>query len=107
MHWCFLYIESVKDYVDHYYGYLSVNMDAEVITKLMVSQQLLSEDALMAASNDYQINCLILQQVRMMNLQTILSFGQLLQTDDSQKEIGTMFVDSELIKLLNNDLVAM
>ena len=81
-------------------------MDAEVVTKLMVSQQLLSEDTLMTASNDYQKNCLILQQVRMMNLETILSLGQLLQTDDSQNHIGTIFVDGELIKLLNNDSVA-
>ena len=69
-------------------------MDAEVVTQLMVSQQLLSEYVVMAASSDYLKNCLILQ-VRLMNVQSLLSFGKLLLTNDSQKHIGTMFVDGK------------
>ena len=85
----------MKDFIDHYYDYLSVNMDAEVVTKLMVSQQLFSEDIVMAASSDYHKNCLILQQVRLMNVQSLVSFGELLLTNDSQKHIGTMFVNGK------------
>ena len=88
----FCHIATVKDFIDHYYDYLSVNMDAEVVTQLMVSQQLLSEDV-MAASSDHLKNCLILQQFRLINVQSLLSFGKLLLTNDSQKHIGTMFVD--------------
>ena len=91
----FCHIVTVKDFIDHYYDYLSVNMDAEVVTKLMVSQQLLSEDIVVAASSDYHKNCLILQQVRLMNVQSLVSFGELLLTNDSQKHIGTMFVDGK------------
>ena len=85
----------MKDFISHYYDYLSVNMDAEVVTQLMVSQQLLSQDIVMAASSDYQQNCLILQRVGLMNVQTLLSFGKLLLKSDSQEHIGTMLIDGK------------
>ena len=88
----FCYIATVKDFINHYYDYLSVNMDAEVVTQLMVSQQLLSEDIVMAASSDYQKNCLILQQVRQMNVQSLVSFSELLLTNDIQKHIGNILI---------------
>ena len=88
----FCHIATVKDFINHYYDYLSVNMDAELVTQLMVSQQLLSEDIVMAASSDYQKNCLILQQVRLMNVQMLVSFVELLLTNDSQKHIGTILI---------------
>ena len=72
-------------------------MDAEAVTQLMMSQQLLSEDIIMAASSDYHKNCLVLQRVRLMNLQSLISFGKLLQTSDSQKHIGTLFIDGKYI----------
>ena len=89
----FCHIATVKDFINHYYDYLSVNMDAEVVTQLMVSQRLLSEDIVMAVSSDYQKNFLILQQVRMMNVETLVSFSELLLTSDSQKHIGTVLID--------------
>ena len=70
-------------------------MDAEVVTQLMVYQQLLSEHVVTAASSDYLKNRLIIQQVRLMNVQSLLSFGKSLLTNDSQKHIGTMFVDGK------------
>ena len=91
----FCYIATVKDFINHYYDYLSVNMDAEVVTQLMVSQQLLSEDIVMAASSDYQKNCLILQQIRQMNVQSLVSFSESLLTNDVQKHIGTMLIDGK------------
>ena len=91
----FCHIATVKDFINHYYDYLSVNMDAEVVTQLMVSQQLLSEDIVMAASSDYQKNCLILQQVRQMNVQSLVSFSESLLSNDIQKHIGTMLIDGK------------
>ena len=67
-------------------------MDAEVVTKLMVSQQLLSEDIVMAASSDYLKNTLVLGRVRLMCIQSLMSFGQLLQSIDSQKHIGAILI---------------
>jgi len=89
------HIETVKNFIDHYYYYLSVNMDADVVTQLMVSQKLLSEEVIVAAASDYQKNCLILQQVRLMNIQTLESFVELLQNNDSQQHVGVMLSDSE------------
>ena len=86
------HIATVKDFINNYYDYLSVNMDAEVVTQLMVSQQLLSEDIVMAASSDYQKNCLILQQVRQMNVQSLVSFSESLLTNEVQKHIGTILI---------------
>ena len=82
----------MKDFINHYYDYLSVNMDAEVVTQLMVSQQLVSEDIAMAASSDYQKNCLILQQVRQMNVQSLVSFSESLLTNDIQEHIGMFLI---------------
>ena len=84
----FCHIATVKDFINHYYDYLSVNMDAEVVTQLMVSKQLLSENIVMAASSNYQKNCLILEQVTLMDVQSLVSFAELLLMSDSQKHIG-------------------
>ena len=84
----FCHIATVKDFINHYYDYLSVNMDTEVVTQLMVSKQLLSENIVMAASSNYQKNCLILEQVTFMDVQSLVSFAELLLMSDSQKHIG-------------------
>ena len=67
-------------------------MDPEVVTKVMESQQLLNKNNLMAASSDYQKNCLILQQISLMNVEEILSFNKLLLTSDSQEYIGQTLI---------------
>ena len=71
-------------------------MDPEVVTKLMESQQLLNKNNLMAASTDYQKNCLILQQISLMNVKEILLFSELLLTSDRQKHIGQMLIKGEI-----------
>ena len=82
------HIATVKDFINHYYDYLSVNMDAEVVTQLMVSKQLLSEETVMVASSDYQKNYLILEQLTLMDVQSLVTFNELLLTNDSQDHIG-------------------
>ena len=71
-------------------------MDPEEVTKLMESQQLLNKNNLLAASSDYQKNCLILQQISLMNVKEILLFSELLLTSDSQKHIGQMMIKGEI-----------
>ena len=70
-------------------------MDAEVVTQLIPSLQLLSGDIVLAASSDYQKNCLILEKVRVMSFQTLQSFVQMLLTNDSQKHIGIILTDGK------------
>jgi len=65
-------------------------MDAEVVARLMISQQLLSEDIVMLAQSCYHKNCLILEQVRLMNQEALATFVNLLVADDSQKHIGNV-----------------
>ena len=91
-----MYTATTEDFINHYYGYLSVNMDPEVVTKLMESQQLLNKNNLVAASSDYQKNCLILHQISLMNVEEIVSFSELLLTSDSQKHIGQMMIKGEI-----------
>ena len=70
-------------------------MDGHIVAQLMVSQQLLNEGAVINASNDYQKTCLILQQLRLMDMQTLNSFGEMLLTDNNQKHVGKMLIDGE------------
>ena len=68
-------------------------MDAEVVTQLMLSQQLLNEEIVLAASSDHQKNCLIVEKVRVMSLQTLQFFCELLLMEESQKHIGKMLIN--------------
>ena len=88
-------MKTVKDFIDHYYDYLLVNMDGHIVTKLMISQQLLNERIVTNTSNDYQKSYLILQHVRLMDTQTLESFGKMLLSDDNQKHIGKLLIDGE------------
>ena len=70
-------------------------MDAEVVVQLMISQQLLSEDVAMAAQSSYHKCCLILQQVRMMDTETLMSFCELLKSNKNQRHIGETLVNGK------------
>ena len=74
-------------------------MDAEVVTQLMVTQQLLREDIVKHAFSNYQKNCLILHQLRKMDIQTLVSFSELLQTTDSHKHIGKMLTEGKKLHI--------
>ena len=95
-----LYTATVKDFIDHYYDYLSVNMDAEVVMQLLISQKLLREDAVMAAQSGYHKSCLILQQVRLMEVKALVTFCQLLRTNHSHKSIGEILINGEHTKCI-------
>ena len=63
--------------------------------QLMISQQLLSEDVVMAAQSSYHKSCLILQQVRLMDGKTLVSFCELLMENESQTRIGETLVNGK------------
>jgi len=65
-------------------------MDAEVVVQLMISQQLLNEAIVATAQSSYHKNCLILQQLRLMNVQTLIGFCKMLQGSISQSHIGNL-----------------
>ncbi|XP_065893092.1 uncharacterized protein [Dysidea avara] len=70
---------TCKQFIDHYYQYLSVNMDTEVALQLMISQQLIVDPIDVASSSNYQSNCLILEMLRRMSLQQLQGFCEVLQ----------------------------
>jgi len=79
---------TVKEFIDHHYDHLSVNMESDVVMDFIASQQLISQDAMMASSSDYQMNCLLLEGIRKMNVQQLQALCELLITSDYQKRFG-------------------
>jgi len=74
-----LCVGSCKQFIDHYYQYLSVNMDTEVALQMMISQQLIADPFDVASSSNYQTNCTILEMLRRMSLQQLKVFFEFLQ----------------------------
>lgn len=71
-------------------------MDADLIVQHMLIQQLLNEEEfqnLMNAASSYQKNCLLLEKIRQMDIQTMESFCKLLRSFDSQKHIADVLVN--------------
>jgi len=67
-------------------------MDAEVVAQLMISQQLLNAKNIMTAQSVYNKNCLILEKVQLMDVQTLAVFCGWLKANESQTKIGeTLF----------------
>jgi len=85
----------VKSFIDYFYDYLSVNMDAEVVIQLMISQQLLSEDVIMTAQSSYHKNCLILERVQYTDVHTLICFCETLKANNSQKRFGAMLLNGK------------
>jgi len=65
-------------------------MDAEVVVPLMVSKQILREDAVMATQSCFHKSCIILQQVRQSDAALLMQFCQLLKADHVHKTIGEL-----------------
>ena len=88
---------TVENFIDHYYKYLSVKMDPEVVVQLMLSQELLSEDFVVTTQSNYHKNCLILEQIRLMNTESFVSFCELLKDKQSERKTGEMLLTCEYI----------
>ena len=71
-------------------------MDSGLIAKHMLSQQLLSDQELhtiMSAASDYQKNCLVVEKIRLMDTQHLLSFCGILQMFDHQNHISSLLIN--------------
>ena len=85
----------MKDFIAHYHDYLSVNMDAEVVVQLMISQELISEDIVMTAQSSYHKNCLILERLQYTDVQTLVSFCEMLKANNGQRTIGETLLNGK------------
>ena len=73
-------------------------MDADIVQQ-MFSQQLLNDEEvenLMNAASTYQKNCLLVEKIRLMDIQTLELFCKLLQSCDSQKHLADVLVNGKL-----------
>ena len=74
-------------------------MDADIVVQQMLSQQLLNDEEvenLMNAASTYQKNCLLVEKIRLMDIQTLELFCKLLQSCDSQKHLADVLVNGKL-----------
>ena len=78
-------------------------MDADIIIQQMLIQQLLNDEEveiLMNAASNYQKNCLLLETVRLMDMQGLELFCKLLWSCDGQKHIADVLVNGKLRLLM-------
>ena len=62
----------------------------------MLSQQLLNDQevhTIMSAAGDYQKNCLVMERIRMMDTQSLVSFCKILQKFDCQNHISNLLMN--------------
>ena len=77
--------------VNHYYTYLEGHMDADSVSHMMHYKHLITDDdceAITAAPNDHKMNTVILQYVRAMNVNELITFCNVLKSIETQKNIG-------------------
>ena len=73
-------------------------MDTNIVVQQMLTQQLLNDEEvenLMNAASDYQKNCLLLEKIRLMDMQALELFCKVLQSSDSQKHIADVLINGE------------
>ena len=74
-------------------------MDSDLIVQHMLSQQLLNDQELhtiMSAASDYQKNCLVVEKIRLMDTQSLVSFLNILQLFDCQNHISDVLINGKL-----------
>ena len=89
----FLYAVGVhsSQVINDYYTYLESHMDADSVSHMMHSECLISDSdysAITTAPNDINLNRLLLQYVKKMDMPNLLKFCNLLKNIKTQQCIG-------------------
>ena len=74
-------------------------MDSDLVVQHMLSQQLLNDQevyTIMSAASVYQKNCLVVEKIRLMDTQSLLSFCDILQLFDCQNHISDVLINGKL-----------
>ena len=77
-------------------------MDSGLIVKHMLSQQMLNDHEfhiIMSGMGDYQRNCLLLEKIRLMNTDSLVSFCKILHMFDCQKHIANVLLNGKKLIL--------
>ena len=78
-------------------------MDGDLIVQHMLTRQLLKENEaqnLLNTTSRYQKNCLLLERIRLMDMQRLESFCELLGSIESQKHIADVLVNGKNINVM-------
>ena len=77
--------------INHYYTYLEGHMDADSVSHMMHSKRLITDndyEAITTAPNDINMNRLLLQYVRVMDMPNLSRFCDVLKSIETQHCIG-------------------
>ena len=87
-------VSDHTEVISYYYPYLLQHMDGDSVSHVMHSNHLITDDdyqAISAAPNDWMMNIIILQYIRVMDLPTLLKFTDFLKTIETQNSIASYF----------------
>ena len=73
-------------------------MDCDLLVQHMLTQQLVNENEVQnfkKATSRYQKNCLLLERIRLLDMQRLESFCKLLRSFESQKHIADVLVNGK------------
>ena len=82
---------DVGQIISEYYTYLEAHMDADSVSHMMQCEHLITDDdyeAITTAPNDAKMNCLLLQYVKLMDMEKLLRFCSILKSIETQQHIG-------------------
>ena len=71
-------------------------MDSDLIVQHMLSQQLLNDQevhTIMSATSKYQKNCLVVERIRLMDTQSLVSFCKILRRFHCQNHISSLLIN--------------
>ena len=78
-------------------------MDCDLIVQQMLTRQVLKDNEvqnLLNATSRYQKSCLLLERIRLMDVQRLESFCELLGSFESQKHIADVLVNGKNIYIM-------
>ena len=78
-------------------------MDRDLIVKQMLSQQMLNDPEfhiIISGMSEHQRNCLLLEKIRLMKTDSLVSFCKILQMFDCQKHIANVLLNGKKLILL-------
>ena len=102
--------ETPMDVIDHYYHYLSQEMDGDLTIEQIISlpSTMLNQDEitfLMTAINQYQKNCLMLEKVRLMDIGSLATFCMVLKSIDHKAHLGSVLLNGKRILIISCDYI--
>ena len=93
---CFLVLATPAEVIDHYYCFLSNNLDNSILCQNMLKLELINEEDLMVSAkmySDYKKNAFLLDQLMVADSAGIIKFCYLLLTN--HQDVGHMLVNGK------------